>query len=155
MKIRLLFTLAALAIGLATPTLAQLQNTVDPEVRQEIEAVTKRREEAFKKHDAAAWSAFYTEFAIDVWSLPAEGAAVGLPAIKKRYETLFASKPPPQSFKVVQVYAIANKICAVMDYTDHRGWKGQNLGSTSMSPTRKTGRSAFLMVSCPSPDSQT
>ncbi len=41
MKIRLLFTLAALAIGLATPTLAQLQNTVDPEVRQEIEAVTK------------------------------------------------------------------------------------------------------------------
>ena len=60
-----------------------MQNTVDPEVRQEIEAVTKRREEAFNKHDAAAWSAFYTEFAIDVWSLQAEGAAVGLPAIKK------------------------------------------------------------------------
>ena len=54
MKIRLLFTLAALAIGLAAPTLAQLQNTVDPEVRQEIEAVTKRREEAYNKHDAAA-----------------------------------------------------------------------------------------------------
>ena len=68
MKIRLLFTLAALAIGLATPALAQLQNTVDPEVRQQIEAVTKRMEEAFNKHDAAAWSAFYTEFAIDVWS---------------------------------------------------------------------------------------
>jgi ketosteroid isomerase-like protein len=127
MKIRLLFTLAALAIGLATPTLAQLQNTVDPEVRQEIEAVTKRREEAFNKHDAAAWSAFYTEFAIDVWPLPAEGAAVGLPAIKKRYETLFASKPRPISFKVVQVYAIAHKICAVMDYTDHHGAKGQTL----------------------------
>ena len=83
MKIRLLFTLAALAIGLATPALAQLQNTVDPEVRQQIEAVTKRREEAYNKHDAAAWSAFYTEFAIDVWSIQAEGAAVGLPAIKK------------------------------------------------------------------------
>ena len=127
MKIRLLFTLAALAIGLATPTLAQLQNTVDPEVRQEIEAVTKRREEAFNKHDAAAWSAFYTEFAIDVWSIQAEGAAVGLPAIKKKYEAFFASHPRPTSFKVVQVYAIANKICAVMDYTDHHGLKGQNL----------------------------
>ena len=127
MKIRLLFTLAALAIGLATPALAQLQNTVDPEVRQQIEAVTKRMEEAFNKHDAAAWSAFYTEFAIDVWSLPAEGAAVGLPAIKKKYEAFFVSPPRPTSFKVVQVYAIANKICAVMDYTDHRGWKGQNL----------------------------
>ena len=110
MKIRLLFTLAALAIGLATPALAQLQNTVDPEVRQEIEAVTKRMEEAFNKHDAAAWSAFYTEFAIDVWSLQAEGAAVGLPAIKKKYEAIFASHPRPISFKVVQVYAIANKI---------------------------------------------
>ena len=55
MKIRLLFTLAALAIGLATPTLAQLQKTVDRKVRQEIEAVTKRREEAYNKHDAAAW----------------------------------------------------------------------------------------------------
>ena len=127
MKIRLLFTLAALAIGLATPALAQLQNTVDPEVRQQIEAVTKRREEAFNKHDAAAYAAFYTEFAIDVWSWQAEGAAVGLPAIKKRYETHFASKPPPQSFKVVQVYAIANKICAVVDYTDHHGAKGQAL----------------------------
>jgi hypothetical protein len=83
MKIRLLFTLAALAISLATPALAQLQDTVDPEVRQQIEAVTKRREEAYNKHDAAAWSAFYTEFAIDVPKLRAEGAAVGLPAIKK------------------------------------------------------------------------
>jgi ketosteroid isomerase-like protein len=127
MKIRLLFTLAALAIGLATAALAQLQDTVDPEVRQEIEAVTKRREEAFNKHDAAAWSAFYTEFAIDVWSIQAEGAAVGLPAIKKNYETLFASHARPISFKVLQVYAIANKICAVTDYTDHHGLKGQNL----------------------------
>ena len=127
MNIRLLFTLAALAIGLATQALAQEQKTVDPEVRQEIEAVTKTREEAFNKHGAADWCAFYTEFAIDVWSLQAEGAAVGLPAIKKKYEAHFATHPAPQSFKVVQVYAIANKMCAVMDYTDHRYSKGQAL----------------------------
>jgi hypothetical protein len=38
MKIRLLFFLAALAIGLGTSAPAQEQKTVDPEVRQEIEA---------------------------------------------------------------------------------------------------------------------
>ena len=92
MKIRLLFTLAALAIGLATPALAQLQNTVDPEVRQQIEAVTKRMEEAFNKHDAAAWSAFYTEFAVDVWP-QSEGAAVGLPAIKKSMRPILHLTP--------------------------------------------------------------
>jgi hypothetical protein len=127
MKIRLLFTLAALAIGLATPTLAQLQNTVDPKVRQEIEAVTKRMEEAYNKHDAAAWSAFFTEFGIHVWSFQAQGAADGLPAIKKKYEAVFASNPPPISFKVVQVYAISNRILAVVDYTDHQAVKGQAL----------------------------
>jgi hypothetical protein len=71
----------------------QEPNTVDPEVRQEIEAVTKRREEAFNKHDAAAWSAFYTEFAIDVWSFQAEGAAVGLPAIKKSMRPILHLTP--------------------------------------------------------------
>ena len=109
------------------PGLTQEQNAVYPELRQQIEAVTKRREEAYNKHDAAAWSAFYTQDAIDVWSFEAEGVAVGLPAIKNKYEAHLASHPKPISFKVVQVYAIANKICAVMDYTDHAGWKGQNL----------------------------
>jgi hypothetical protein len=42
MKIRLLFTLAGLAIGFAAPVLAQEQNTVDPEVRQQIEAVAMK-----------------------------------------------------------------------------------------------------------------
>jgi hypothetical protein len=67
------------------------QNTVDPEVRQQIEAVTKRREEAYNKYDAAAYAAFYTQDAVDFWS--EEGAAFGLPAIEKRYEVQFASYP--------------------------------------------------------------
>jgi len=75
---------AGLAIGFALPGLAQEQDEVDSEVRQQIEAVTKRREEAYNKHDAAAWSAFYTQDAIDVWTWEPDGAAVGLPAIAKR-----------------------------------------------------------------------
>ena len=117
---RLLPTLAGLAIGVAVPALAQEQNTVDPEVRQQIEAVTMRREEAYNKYDAVAWAAFYTQDAIDVWSWLSEGgAAVGLPAIVKRYEAEFASYPAEQSFKVVQVYAIGNEICAVMEFIHH------------------------------------
>jgi hypothetical protein len=54
MKMRLLPTLAGLAIGFAVPTLAQEQNTVDPEVRQQIEVVLMKFDEAFKKQDAAA-----------------------------------------------------------------------------------------------------
>jgi hypothetical protein len=38
MKKRLLYALIGLAIGFAVPTFAQEQNTVDPEVRQQIEA---------------------------------------------------------------------------------------------------------------------
>jgi hypothetical protein len=38
-KMRFLLTLAAAAIGFAVPVPAQEQNTVDPEVRQQIEAL--------------------------------------------------------------------------------------------------------------------
>jgi hypothetical protein len=112
MKIRTVVTIVGLAIGFALPGLAQEQNAVDPELRQQIEAITKRREEAYNKHDAAAWSAFYTQDAIDVWTWEPDGAAVGLPAIVKRYEAEFASYPAPKSFNVVRVYAIGNEICA-------------------------------------------
>jgi ketosteroid isomerase-like protein len=76
-------------------------------------------EEAFNKRDAGAWSAFYTEGAIDFWH--AKGGTVGLPAIVKRYEAWFSSAHhAPMSFKVAQVYAIiANKICAIVNYNDH------------------------------------
>ena len=62
-------------------------------MRQQIEPVTKRREEAYNKYDAAAWAAFYTLDAIDAVSFWSDGAAVGLPAILKRYEAEFASSP--------------------------------------------------------------
>ena len=104
-----ILALAGLAIGFALPGLAQEQNTVDPEVRQKIEAVTKRMKEAYNKNDAAAYAAFYTQDAIDVWSMFSEGAAVGLPAIVKRYEAEFASYPAPQSLKVVRYTRSATK----------------------------------------------
>jgi hypothetical protein len=51
MKIPFLITLVGLAISFALQTLAQEQNTVDPEVRQQIEALLIKFGEAFNKHD--------------------------------------------------------------------------------------------------------
>jgi hypothetical protein len=63
---RLLVTLAGLAIGFAVPLLAQEQNTVDPEVRQQIEAAVLKYQEACNNYDAAATAALFTLHAVKV-----------------------------------------------------------------------------------------
>jgi hypothetical protein len=94
MKMRLLVTLAGFAIGFVLPVLAQEQNMVDPEVRQQIEAVLKMREEAINKNDAAAVAALYTQYAASIRSWESEGGlASGQQAIEKRYATELASSP--------------------------------------------------------------
>jgi uncharacterized protein (TIGR02246 family) len=119
MKMRLLLTLAGFAIGFVMPALAQEQNTVDPEVRQQIEAVLRKAEEAYNNYDAAAFAATYTQDAIEVWSWASEGAASGQEAIEKRYESELASHPAKQSFKLVQVYPIGNEICAISEFVHY------------------------------------
>ena len=64
MKMRLLLTLTGLAISFALPTFAQEKDTIDPQTRQQLEAIIKKYQEAFNKHDAAAMAAFYTEDAV-------------------------------------------------------------------------------------------
>ena len=66
MKIRLLVTLAGLAFGFALPTFAQEQNAVDPQVRQQIEAILMKFEEAYNKYDAAAMAALHAQDAVEV-----------------------------------------------------------------------------------------
>src|ERR1700746_3822762 len=89
-----LVTLAGLAVGSAVPTLAQEQNTVDPEVRQQIEAVLMKLGEAYNKHDAASITALYTQNAVQVWAWEtAGGAATGQQAIEKRAAAMLASNP--------------------------------------------------------------
>ena len=61
MKIRLLLTLAGLAISFALPTFAQQTNTPDPELRQQAVALAKKFEEAWNNNDAAALAALFTE----------------------------------------------------------------------------------------------
>ena len=73
MKMRLLFALAALAIGLALPTFAQQKDTVDPRIAQQRDLIGdpkaigefgdlhRELDEAYNKNDAAAVAALFTE----------------------------------------------------------------------------------------------
>jgi ketosteroid isomerase-like protein len=91
MKIRFLPTLIGLAISFALPTFAQEQKTVDPEVRQQIEAVFMKFQEAYNKHDAATMAALHTQDAVEVRSW--QGLASGREAIGKRFAFDFATHP--------------------------------------------------------------
>jgi ketosteroid isomerase-like protein len=110
MKLRLLLALGGLAISPVVPAIAQEKNTVDPEVRQQIEAALTKFDEAFNNRDAAATAALYTQDAAEVWSgWSAGGLAFGQEAIEKRHASNFASSPGKLSHKLVQVHAIGNE----------------------------------------------
>jgi hypothetical protein len=66
MKIPLAVTLVGLAIGFVLPTFAQQKDTVDPELRQQLDAYDKKVDEAFNNGDAAALAATYTDDAVHV-----------------------------------------------------------------------------------------
>jgi ketosteroid isomerase-like protein len=123
MRMRLIPTLAGLAIGFAVPTLAQEQNTVDPEVRQQIEAAHMKFDEACNKHDAAAVAALYTQNAIRLESWWSEGG-LGQQAIEKSYAGMLASGPGEFVGQVVQVYAIGNDMCVITKDSEGALWKG-------------------------------
>jgi ketosteroid isomerase-like protein len=120
---RLLVTLAGLAIGFAGPALAQEQNTVDPEVRQQIEAAHMKFVEAFNQHDAAAMAALFTFDAVQMLDWGEGGTFSGQQAIEKNYAIDFASSPPEFAEKLIQVYAIGEEISAISEWS-HGMWKG-------------------------------
>jgi len=65
-KIRLLLAIAGLAISFALPTFAQQKETVDPKIIEQLNAISKKVDEAVNNNDAAAYAALYTEDAIFV-----------------------------------------------------------------------------------------
>jgi uncharacterized protein (TIGR02246 family) len=123
---RSLLALAGLVFGFTWLGLGQEQNTVDPEVRQQIEAVVKKHEDAYNKHDAAAYAALYTRDAVEVLSWESEGGAtVGQQAIEKKVAAEFASSPAKQSFTLVELHAIGSEICAISEFIHyHLNGKG-------------------------------
>ena len=122
---RLLVTLAGLAIGFAVRVLAQEQDTVDPEVRQQIEALIAKQDEAFNKKDAAGCTAEYTQDAIEVWSWEtAGGAAISQQAIEIRAAVRLRLNPAKRVRELVQVYPVGDQICAISEFDHPSGKRG-------------------------------
>jgi uncharacterized protein (TIGR02246 family) len=126
MKMRLLLALASLAISPVVSAVAEEQNTVDPEVRQQIEAVVAKFEDAYNKNDAAAIATLYTADAAEVFQKEEAGGSVSSrEAIQQRYTAQFASNPSKLSLKLVQVYAIGDDVCAISEFSPRfRSGKG-------------------------------
>jgi uncharacterized protein (TIGR02246 family) len=86
MKIGLILTLVGLAISFTMPTFAQQKDTVDPQLRQQIDALHQKEGDAFNNGDAAALAALYTEDAVLVTD---HGPISGREAIEKHFADLF------------------------------------------------------------------
>ena len=123
MKTRLLLTLISLAVSPVVSAIAQERNAVDPEVRQQIEAVHMKFVEAQNKGDAAAIAALFAQDAVQVWyGLSEGGLASGQQAIEKRYKATFAA-PAPLDSKIIQMFPVGSDICAITEYKIMT-WKG-------------------------------
>ena len=86
MKIRLVVALVGLAISFALPTFAQQTNTPDPQLRQAVDALANKLDEAINNNDAAAAAALFTEDGVFV---APQGPIYGRQAIQKYYANLF------------------------------------------------------------------
>jgi hypothetical protein len=118
MKIRLVVALVGLAISFAVPTFAQEENTVDPEVRQQIEATYNKRIDALNKQDAAAVAALYTQDAVLVNATGFGDALVsGQEAIKKEFENILSAGNPISDARILEMYPVGNnEICAITEF---------------------------------------
>ena len=86
MKMRSVVALVGLAISFALPALAQQKDTLDPQLRQVADALSKEFDEAYDNNDAAAVAALFTEDAVLVTT---QGPIYGREAIEKHYAGVF------------------------------------------------------------------
>ena len=123
MKIRLLGALAGLALGDAVPAFAQEKDTVDPQIRQQLDALSEKYTEAFNKNDAAAIAALFTQDAVEVGP---DGPAYGQQAIEKRYAEGFPKWGHPHDHlnTIDRVYTLGKDTCMIIKWSNggHTGW---------------------------------
>jgi ketosteroid isomerase-like protein len=86
MRFRSIVALIGLASSFALPAFAQQEGTVDPQVVQQLRGLDRKTEEAYKKGDATARAALFTEDAILVNQ---KGLFSGRQAIEAYYADLF------------------------------------------------------------------
>ena len=86
MKIHHLLTIVGMAYGFAVSAFAQQQDAVDPQVAEQLSALSKKTDEAFNSGDAAALAPLYTEDAVLVNDT---GPIYGREAIVKHWADVF------------------------------------------------------------------
>jgi ketosteroid isomerase-like protein len=86
MIIRDLLAVVGLAIVFTCPSYAQQKDTVDPKIRQQIDALDKKIGDAYSSDDAAAVAALFTEDGVLVRP---QGTVYGREAIEKMYAETF------------------------------------------------------------------
>ena len=86
MKIRSIVALVGIAISFALPTFAQQKETVDPQLRDALLAVSEKFEEAWNNNDADALAALFTKDAV---LIEESGPVYGREAIRKHYADVF------------------------------------------------------------------
>jgi uncharacterized protein (TIGR02246 family) len=123
MKKRSIVVTLVLATSFALPAFSQNQKAVDPEARQQIEALFMKFGEAFNKHDPSAIAALYTENAMRSESWWSE-VGVGQQAIEKSYAAMLSSMPGEFDGKVVKIYPIGNDMCVITKDSEGAQWKG-------------------------------
>ena len=122
MRLPRLLTLAGLAISFALPSLAQEQNAISPKVRQQIESVSQKFQDAYNARDIDTIAALRTQDAIEVRSW--QGLASGVDEITKRFESDWKGNPGKMVNKIVALYPIGNAICEIAN-SDVGGWMAQ------------------------------
>ena len=114
MKAHVLLAVALLAFGVVASAPGQENNTVDPQVRKQIEEIKVKYDKAFNENDAAAITALFTWNGVETGP---DGQAFGQPDIEERYGGLFQLHPTNHLSKLIQVYAIGSRVCAITEWT--------------------------------------
>jgi ketosteroid isomerase-like protein len=126
MKMRLVVAIAivGLTMGFGLPSIAQDKNTVDPQVRQQIEAVSMKFQEAYNNRDIAAIAALQTQNAVELRSW--QGLASGREAIVQRFAADFGANLGKKVNTITGLYPIGNAICQIAD-SQVGEWKAQTV----------------------------
>jgi Domain of unknown function (DUF4440) len=95
----------------------QERRAIEPEVRQQIEAIVAKFDEAYSQNDEAALAALHTQDAVEIRSWAgAHYMHTGRHAVATQYETDFTSFPTLVT-KIGVIYPIGNDLFATMDLT--------------------------------------
>jgi len=143
MKIRLLLALVGLALGFTVLAFAQQKDVAEPQIRQQLDALGQKYDEAFNNGDPAALAANFTEDAVLVNDT---GPVYGREAIEKYYADLFQKVHLSNWLTTVDQNAPHAIGTAGNEMWEPEGGVGLFKGRTSVLYTQRATFHRFLFV---------